>query len=190
MKIERSYPKLKKRKNSFNVVQKIFLWLFLAAGITCLIVNYSVGGRKWCYVVIWSLWAIWNLILSPDLVEVNLISQTVKALFYVVIELLIIERCLVSGWAYFVIPIVCFSTQIFIAVIFFIDVNKGKSNSLPIIMLIFVTIVAFWAVYLFFRGVNWPMIVMFSISLVMSIIGFIAYRDDFKREFIKRFHTR
>ncbi|MBQ1877733.1 MAG: hypothetical protein II161_02860 [Erysipelotrichaceae bacterium] len=189
MKIKRTYPELRKLNDPFNTVQKVFFWLFLVAAVACLGINLAVGGKKWSLVVVWALISVWNMVLSPDLIEVNIISQTVKALFYVVVELFLIDKLLAPGWANFVIPIVIFSVQIFIAIIFFLDTRKGKSNSLPIVTLIIVTMVAFAAVYFHFHGVNWPMIVMFSLSLLMSLVGFFGYREDFKRELRKQFHT-
>lgn len=190
MKVRIVYPQFPKRNNTFSRLQMAFTYIFLIAAVSCVIVNLAVGGKLWCLIVLWSLWGIWKMVISYDLVEFNIIFQTVKILFYVVVLLFLIDHFLVSGWAAFVVPIVCFSTQIFLIIMYFIDASKQTRNSMPMFFLVLVSLVAFIALWQFLNGVNWPMIVVGSLSLVMILIAFFAYRKEFAFELRKWFHTR
>ena len=190
MKVKIVYPEFQKRSYVFNRLQGILTIVFAVAAVVCLTVNLAVGGRLWSLVVLWSLWGVWKMVISYDLVEFNIISQTVKTLFYVVVLLFLIDHFLAPGWAAFVIPIVCFATQIFLIIIYFIDVRKQTRNSLPMFWLALVSLIAIMAVWFFLNGINWPMIVVGSLSVVMVLIAFFAYRHEFAHELRKWFHTR
>jgi hypothetical protein len=75
---------------------------------------------------LWALWSVWSLAVSRDLVEYNRVSQTVKLLVHTCVLLVLIDLCLSSGWAGFVVPIVSFATLFMVGVLFFSDLSRQK----------------------------------------------------------------
>ena len=188
MKIEYTYPQLPKQKRIFLRIRNVMKYLLLIAALACLIVNYFVKGKAWSIVAVWSMWMFWNLILSPDVIELNLISQTVKILFYVCILLWLIDFFLASGWAIFVVPIVAFTGLIMTALFFLIDVNSQIQNSMPMIWLILISLAAVALCYFQLPEINWPIVVLGGVALAMLFAG-VFFHEAFMLELKKRFHT-
>ena len=69
----------------------IVRWPFFAVAAAALIVNLCVKGPFWSIIVILSLYVIWTFVLSPDLVELNRISQTIKVTVWSSILLVVID---------------------------------------------------------------------------------------------------
>lgn len=188
MKVEITYPELDKVNILFLRSRRIVKWLFLVAGAACIMVNIAVKGKPWSVVVIWSLLTVWNMVFSPDSVEFNFISQTVKAVFHVCILLGLIDVCLAPGWSMFVIPIILFAALILTTLILIVDYKTQLRNTMPMMWLVvfslILTVVSFFGI----TEMNWPMIVLGSIALSVLIL-FIFFHNDFVRELKKRFHT-
>lgn len=190
MKVDMTYPVPPKKQRWFERLRSIMRWVFVSAAIVCPVVNIWIGGKAWCVVVLWAMWSVWKAFLSPDMVELNLISQTVKALLYSVILLALIDMCLASGWALFVIPIVSFGALIVTAVFFFSDMNRQRQNTMPMIWLTLFSLVAFVASFSGWPVMNWPMMVLGGVALFLSCIGLIAFRKALLLELKKRFHIK
>ena len=188
MQINLTYPERTKRSRWLEKTGKILEWLSLAACIICPIINYYVGGKWWSVVVVWAVYTFWSLVLSPDIVERNMISQTVKFIWKVCILLALIDICLAPGWADFVIPIIGFSGLLFIAIIYMADYNKQRQNAMPMIWLFIFALVFSVAAILGLIKLNWPMMVLGGISSALSILGAIAFHKDLSLELKKRFH--
>ena len=73
-----TYPQVSKKKQTIRKIINILKILSIIAVIACPIVNISTGGKAWSLVVIMSIYILWTMLLSPDLVEYNRISQFVK----------------------------------------------------------------------------------------------------------------
>ena len=78
MKLKITYPPIEKRKLQRKHFLRVIRWPVLFAVVACPIVNLAVGGRAWSLIVLMSIYMAWSLILSPDLVEYNRISQSIK----------------------------------------------------------------------------------------------------------------
>lgn len=134
MEIKNVYPPLKRKLNRRRKLRTACGWCFLAAAAACVIVNICVGGKAWSAVALWALWMIWSTLLTPVLVENNLISQSARLLINTCILLILIDLTISSGWAAFVIPIVCYGMLIAIGIIFFLNVSKQRQNMMPMPM--------------------------------------------------------
>ncbi len=188
MKIEHTYPTLPKQNRIFLKIRNVMKYVFFIAALICLMVNFFTKGKAWSLVAVWSIWMVWNLIFSPDIIELNLISQTVKLLFFTCVLLILIDVFLSSGWAIFVVPIVAFSGLIMTAIFFFIDINSQIQNSMPMVWLIVASLGA--VIYFYFRSpsINWPLIVLGGVALSMLLVC-IFFHEAFMLELKKRFHT-
>ena len=137
------------------------------------------------------LYMVWTLVLSPDLVEYNRISQFIKLLLSSCLMLILIELFLAPGWAGVVVPIVGFGGLIVCAALFFSDMERQRQNMLPMLTLIFLAALGSAAGLLWLKPeVVWPMAVMGALSLALLISCIIALGRGFIRELHKRFHTK
>lgn len=191
MKVEITYPPVEKRKQRKKKLIKAAGWVMVLAALVCPVVNMAVGGKAWSLIVLMGLYMLWTLVLSPDLVEYNRISQFIKFLLSSCIMLIIIELVIVPGWALFVVPIVGFCGLIVCAALFFSDMVKQKQNMLPMLNLIFFAGLGSAAGLLWGgEAVSWPLAVMGILSIALLIACIAVLGRDFLREFKKRFHTK
>ena len=182
------YPVRTERVKLLETVGKIMEWLSLATCIACPIVNYFVGGKWWSAVVVWAVYSFWSIVLSPDMVERNMISQTVKVLWRTAVLLALIDHFLAPGWAHFVIPILGFSGLLITSVTYLADFNRQRQNAMPMIWLFLFSLAFSVAALLGWIQLNWPMMVLGGSSSALIILGVIAFREDLLLELKKRFH--
>ena len=191
MHIDITYPP--KERGGFNRrrLLHILRWPFFALALSCPIVNLSTGGPAWSIIALLVLYAVWALVLSPDLVEYNKMSQSIKIVVFTSVLLTLIDILLAPGWAAFVVPIVCFTGLAVVATLFFTDISTQKHNMLPLILFIFFAIIGS-SLYLSVRHDEdfWPFIVLDTLSVVLVISFVIILGADFKRELIRRFHVK
>lgn len=191
IKIKNIYPDVRKHDSGRRGLLKIIKWPFLAAVVACPIVNICVGGKAWSIVAIAALAAIWSLIFATDLVEYNRISQSIKAITYVCIILVLIDRFIVSGWAMLVVPIVCFGGLVLSAALFFTDFRKQKQNMLPMLFLVIAVLVAAVVGLFVWKGeAGWPFLAMGGFAVIHLIACIAALQGEFLRELKKRFHIK
>ncbi len=192
MHVKNTYPKITKvshnRKRMLNIVR----WPFLAVAVAAPIVNFCTGGPLWFIIVILTLLAVWKMVLSPDLVEFNRISQSIKITVWCSIMLAAIDFLLVNNFfAMFVIPIVCFAGLASCIVLFFTNLETQKHNMLPLINFIFASIIGSLIALHFYHGAySWPLIVLLSLSLLFLLSLIIVLGQDFKIEMKRRFHIK
>ena len=191
MRIKNTYPSVEKGSGNRRRLLAILRWPFIAVALASLIVNLCVGDPWWSLIVLPTLYAVWSLVLSPDLVEYNRISQTIKGVFWASALLALIDVFLVNVYALFVIPIVCFGGMTGCIVLFFTDMERQKHNMLSLFIFIFVSIVGS-AIALHFRhgAGSWPFIVLLSLSVAFLLSLIIVLGPDFRREIEKRFHIK
>ncbi|MBE6792189.1 MAG: hypothetical protein E7534_01640 [Ruminococcaceae bacterium] len=191
MKVEITYPPVSKRRFQQRKLQKILKWPFWLAAYACPIINLCIGGEAWSVLVLAGLYTLWTMAVSPDLVEYNRISQTVKLTVRACIVLGLLDVLLVSGLAYRVIPIVCFGALVMSGVMFFTDMERQKQNMLPLLWLILFTMIgAAVGLSLWHKDVHWALIVMAAVSVALFIICIITLGGELLREIKRRFHTR
>lgn len=191
MQIDIVYPEKTKEALQRSRVLKLARWPFLFAAYLCPIFNLYFGGRAWSVVVLWALWMVWSLLLSPDLVEYNRISQTIKLVEYACVLMILINVFLSPGWAVEVVYIVCFSALILTAILFFSDLNKQKQNMLPMLLFIAISIAASIVGLTLWKGKSmWPAMLAGVLALALALACYSVLGRDFLVEFKKRFHTK
>ena len=191
MHVKNTYPSKTQKYGGRKSVLTIFRWPFIVLAVASLIVNIIVGSPYWCVVGIFSLYSIWSLFISPDLVEYNRISQSVKGLTHACILLALIDIFLAHGFALFVVPIVGFGGLTICIVLFYSNIKTQKHNLLPLINFVFIAIIGSAVTLIFHHSENeWPLIVLLCLSVVFLITLAIVLRKDFGREFQKRFHIK
>lgn len=190
MKIKITYPTVEKPRLKTDRFLRMTKWVLLLAAILCPIINIAVQGKAWSLIVLMSIYTVWTLVLSPDLVEYNRISQSIKLITCSCILLCLIDYFLVPGWAIEVVPIVCFCGLATSGVMFFTDIDRQKQNMLPILLLIFLAIAGSIIGLCLWHGEGrWSLIVMGNVAVFLLIVCIVALRKDFLRELQRRFHV-
>lgn len=169
---------------------RIWRWPFLGSGFACAVVNLSVGGKAWSIVVLWALYMLWADVFALNMVGYNRVSQCVKISVQVSVLLFLIEVCLASGWAFFVLPIVGFSALLLTAVLFFSDMRRQRANVMPMLLLaaVLLGISTVWGWLL--QAWSWPMIVMAAVSFATVAACMAAMGSTLLLNLKKYFHLK
>lgn len=191
MHVKQTYPSVKKGSKNRRRMLSILRWPFLFVSIAAIAVNIAVEGPLWGVIAVLTLYVVWRLILSPDLVEYNRMSQSIKIVTWVSILLALIDILLVHSFALFVIPIVCFSGLVVCIVLFFTNIQTQKHNMLPLILFEVVSVIGSTIVLCLWKNVNnWPYIVLLSLSVLSLLSMVIVLGRDFRIEIKRRFHIQ
>lgn len=191
MKIKNTYPTAPKHTLQRRKLLNIVRWPFWIAGYGCPVLNLIVGGKAWSAVVVIALIMAWKLVLCPDLVEYNRISQFIKLIACSCLLLGAIDLFLASGWAMKVIPLVSFGGLVGSGLMFFTDIQRQKQNMLPMLLLIFFCLVAsIVGVSVLGKNSGWELIVMGSVALVQLVAIICTLGGEFLRELRRRFHIK
>jgi len=191
MKVKITYPPVEKHKLKRRKFLNIVRWPILFAAYICPIINIVTGGKAWSLIVLMALYMAWTLILSPDLVEYNRISQSIKAVVCACILLALIDIFLAPGWAIQVVPMVCFCGLAITGILFFTDFERQKQNMLPLLMLIFLAMASSVIGLILWREESrWSLAVMGAFALALLVTCIITLGNDFVRELQRRFHVK
>lgn len=190
MDIKITYPAVAKRIKLISVVRFVLNILALLACIVCPIVNLCTGGKAWSVVVLMGIYTLWTLVLSPDLVEYNRISQFIKLVLCACVLMGLIDYFLAPGWALDVICIVAFGALVVCAVLFFSDLQRQKQNMMPMLTLILLCLIGCGTgVGIWREQARWSIFVMGGIALSLLVACIFILGKDFIRELKRRFHT-
>lgn len=189
MKIEGIYPPIAKSKKFLEKARTILSYIIIAAAYACPIINLCVGGKAWSIVVLWGLLSLWSVCLNRPLVEFNRISKTANVLLYAAVLMVLIEIFLVSGWAEFVMPIVCFGMLTVMGVLFFSDMRRQSQNIMPMLWAAAGSLAAFVCAAIVMPRLTWPVIVMGAVAAALFIASGIALKGGLWLELKKRFHV-
>ncbi len=192
MKYDIIYPEAgEAKKFQRRKMIKIARWPFLAAALASVIVNIATGGISWCLIALAGLYTVWTLVIAPDLVEYNRISQFIKAIICACILLTAVAVSIAWTNAPRIISIVCFSGLIGAGILFFTDIKKQKQNMLPMILLNIISLVYSAVGLIVWRNdFHWEFLVTFVIACFLLLVCAVLLGSDFKREIQKRFHTK
>ncbi len=191
MKLKITYPPVEKRKLQRRHFLRIIRWPVLFAVVMSPVVNYIIGGKAWSLIVLMSIYMAWSLVLSPDLVEYNRISQSIKLISFSCSLLAMIDFFLSPGWAIDVVPIVCFGGLVITGILFFTDLDRQKQNMLPMLFLIVIAILgSIVGVSIWRENSGWPLIIMGATAGLLLLACIITPRGEFLRELKKRFHVK
>lgn len=191
MNVRITYPPAEKRHTAKQKLISCCKWTFLFAGLLCAAVNVSTCGKSWSLIVIWSMWLVWTQLVSPDMVEYNRISQTIKLIVNACILLFLVDVIAAPGWAIEVVSIVGFSALILVAVLFFTDFETQRQNMFP--MLLFCAACLTGAVVgligQHWTG-SWTFTVMGTVALSLLVGCAVKLGKEFLTDFRKYFCAR
>lgn len=190
MKVKITYPKVKRKRMEYKKLINIIKWPIIIAVLASAIVNSIIGGKAWSVIVIWSIYMLWKLVVSPDLVEYNRISQFVKFIILSSILLILIDKFLISGWAIKAVLFIIVSSLVISGILLFTDLERQKQNMQPLLLLIFLSFLVSGIGLCIYDGKGrWILMVMGAIALVMLITFIIVLKDYLIKELKKIFHT-
>ncbi|MBR4462445.1 MAG: hypothetical protein IKS51_07710 [Erysipelotrichaceae bacterium] len=129
------YPIPKRQITIYRTLRGYARILFLATAGICLLINLLTRTKLWSIIVIWALFSIWRLIFSLKLIEFSVFSHGIRACFYVVVLLGLIDYFLAPGWAQTVIPICMFGMMLVMTILYFV-LNGRKDRHLASILLL------------------------------------------------------
>lgn len=191
MKVKMTYPVVTKYKLRRSQLIEVLRWPFIVAAVICPVMNLLTGGTSWSLIVLPALYMVWSFVVSPDLVEVNRISQFIKLVVWSCILLFAISITIHWERAVEIIPSVCFFGLIVTAILFFTDLERQKQNMLPMILLIFISIVSSAiGLAVWHEESRWAFAVMGVLALILLIACMVVLGNDFKRELQRRFHSK
>ena len=191
MNIKITYPPIKRASSIRRRLVKILRWPFIGATVACPTVNLIFGSPWWYPIALLGMFMVWNLIVSPDLVEYNRTSQFIKTIVGALVMLTLVDVLLAPGWASFVVPLVCLGGVVVSGVLFFTDMERQKHNMLPLILfLIFAFVGAIIGLSIWHEHDYWPFIALGSTSLLLLLSLIIVLGPEFIREMKRRFHTK
>lgn len=196
MKVNLTYPEIKKKKVLRKEAIFAFRSLFLLAGFLCFFIDLIFGEKpwnvSWSIIVIWSEWLVYFQFVSPDMVEYNRVTQFIKLISNSVILLFLIYLFLEHFLARRVITIICFSSLIVVGLLFFTDFDKQKKNSFPMFFLTIACLVgAIVSIILYYSQSDiWTAVVLLGVSLTLLILYLKKMGSDFGYELKKYFTTK
>ncbi|MCL1854628.1 MAG: DUF6320 domain-containing protein [Clostridia bacterium] len=186
--IHRIYPKYKVngffRRNRLDLLRSAFL----LAAYTCLIVNLFTGDMSWSLIVIGGLCVAWVAFVYKPLVENTLIKKLSDVSIAVCLYLFLLDAVLQQGWSIIVIPIVFFSDLVLIGFIFLVFFKKQKRNFMPLYELLLGGLVAILLSLTGVQTLNWPRIVVGSVSLGLLVLSVALFPKDMAKELRKKLH--
>lgn len=186
-----TYPPVERGSFIRRRLLKILRWPFIFIGVASIIVNLCIGSPWWWPIALLSLYSVWKMVISPDLVEYNRTSQLIKLIVYSCVMLTLIDVLLAPGWAAFVVPLVCFGGVVFAGLLFFTDMETQKHNMLPLVLfLVFAIIGSSVGLSIWHEHDYWPFIVLGVTSLLLLLSLIIILGKDFLRELERRFHVK
>jgi hypothetical protein len=190
MKIENDYPEIKTKINKFLLARRIILLLFLISIITVVIVNLAVGGKLWMLYVIGGEVIFYFAFLNYPLVDNSLVKRITVTLFLVCAYLYLIDFINDTEWSYFVIGILAFSIVIIQLLLFFLGINYQRKKLIPLFITSIISTIYFILSLFKVVAINWPIIVLGSISLAALLILFVFYYKSVTIEVRKYFSIR
>ena len=191
MKIKITYPKVSPKIIKHQRLINFMKWPLLIAVVICPIINLITGGKAWSLVVLMSIYMVWDLVISRDLVEYNRISQFVKLITLTSLLLITIDVFLAPGWALEAVPILIFSGLIVTSVLFFTDIEKQKQNIFPFLFLILLSIFSSVIGLSFYHEKDsWPLTVMGIVALFLLITLSITLKENIINELKKGFSVK
>jgi hypothetical protein len=163
----------------------------MALGIvTCPIVNHLTGGPLWSVVADVAMVFFWIEVLSPDVLENNMLRQVFRLGSFAIIETTLIGIFLSPGWLGFVLPIIGFGILLISVLLFVINLDKHRNCIMPLILETLIALVAFIVMVNITEQLNWPMITLGAVSSFVAFTGLVIFHKDIWVELRKRLHIK
>ena len=124
------YPPITKKQRRRQHLAYVLNRIFVTCVILSIIVNLASGGAPWCLIVIIGFFTLHTMVVSPDLLEYNRISQTIKAIILLSILFILIDL-LYPGWAGVATSVLLCCGIVLSAALFFSDFRRQRENLFP-----------------------------------------------------------
>lgn len=121
------YPPITKKQRRRQHLAYVLNRIFVTCVILSIIVNFASGGAPWCLIVIIGFFTLHTMVVSPDLLEYNRISQTIKAIILLSILFILIDL-LYPGWAGVATSVLLCCGIVLSAALFFSDFRRQREN--------------------------------------------------------------
>lgn len=191
MEIKITYPCIEKQGIKKRIALDILKCTFLIAAVVCPVINIVLGGKAWSVIVLLVLHTVYALLLSPDLIEYNRISQFVKFIIYLCVLFMAIDIFIYSGWAGFATSVITCCGLIISGVLFFSDFYKQKKNMFPMFWLLGISIIRAVMGCCLSTGENLASFIFMGVlSFVLLFLFIVTLRKDLIEELRCRFHVR
>lgn len=191
MDIKIIYPHIEnraiKRKKLINVLEVPIL----LAAVICPIINIVLGGKAWSIIVLTALYIVHTLVLSPDLVEYNRISQFIKFIICLCVLLVLIDLFVYPYPAILATSVICCCGLIVSAALFITDLKRQKKNIFPMLLFLLFSVIRAAAGIIMTDGeVRASFFFMEILSITLLIIFAIILGKFFIRELHCIFHIK
>jgi hypothetical protein len=188
MQVHITYPELTNRsfwqRNSRELMRGLFVFIAYACGL----VNIALGGVPWALAAIGGLCVFWIAFFYKPLVENTAIKKITDVGGSVCLYLFLLDWVFGGNWSGFVAPIVFFADLIVAGTYFLAYFKKEKRNFLPLFELTLGGLVAIFCGLVGWSRVDWPLIVVGSVSFALVVLTVSLYWKDIKVEFGKKMH--
>ena len=181
-----------KKKSSLFMFwfKRLLKWIMALGIVTCPIVNHLTGGPLWSVVADVAMVFFWIEVLSPDVLENNMLRQVFKLGSFAIIETTLIGIFLSPGWLGFVLPIIGFGILLISVLLFVINLDKHRNCIMPLILETLIALVAFIVMVNITEQLNWPMITLGAVSSFVAFTGLVIFHKDIWVELRKRLHIK
>lgn len=190
MKINNTYPHLKKRISKLLLTRKIILILALIAVAVCTIVNLCTGGKLWLLYVIGGFIILYMSFLRQPLIENTFMKRFTVVIFIICGYLYLIDWLEKTNWSYFVIIIISFSVLIVQLITFLSLYDLQKKQVIPIFLTCLGSLVLMFLALFGVISLNWPIIVLSSLAIFILLLFFTIFKSNIKKELKKYFYLK
>lgn len=188
MQVHVTYPELTPhsfwRRNRRELMRGLFAFVAYACGL----VNIAIGGRPWALAAIGGLLVLWIMFFYRPLVENTVIKKLTDVGGAVCLYLFLLDGIFGGNWSGFVAPIVFFADLTIAGTYFLAYFNKEKRNFLPLFELTLAGFVAIFCGLVGWRKLDWPLIVVGSVSLALVVLTAALHWKEIRVEFGKKMH--
>lgn len=190
MQVKIIYPEWSKKayrtRNRIALLRTVFLF----AAYASLLINLCVGGTPWSLIVLGGLATAWVVFIYRPLVENTLIKKMADSGIAICLYLFLLDGLLGGGWSRLAAPIVFFGDLIAMGFYYLVFFKKAKRNFLPLSESVLAGLIAMLCGLVGLSEVNWPLIVIGSVSLGLVVLTLIFFYRPFSLEVKKKFHVK
>lgn len=184
------YPLITKKQRRRQQLAYVLDQVLFTAILLSILVNLASGGPPWCLIVVLGVFTFHTMVVSPDLLEYNRISQTIKAVILLSILLILIDL-LYPGWAGVATSVLLCCGIVLSAALFFSDFRRQRENLFPFLWLLIVALARALSGITSTSGpIRASFVLMAALSLILVLLFILFLRKDCLRELRCRFHLR
>ncbi|MEA4998651.1 MAG: DUF6320 domain-containing protein [Candidatus Limiplasma sp.] len=188
MQVHITYPEIQAhsfwRRNHRELMRAVFVF----AAYACAFINIALGGIPWALAAIGGMAVLWIAVFYKPLVENTAIKKITDVGIAACLYLFLLDEVLGGGWSALVVPIVLFADLIVAGTFFLAFFKKEKRNFLPLFELTLGGFVAILTGLVGWNKLDWPLIVVGSVSMALVVLTAALHWKEIKVEFRKKMH--